>query len=590
MRFVLQAALVVLLGAMTARGDITTAAPDRKKNEKPDLRPPPPRAAPIEAKVARGGSVEIPLHAAAAGSAAIKLIVRAQPQAGKLFEVRMNGRNSGTVVYQHNGETTLTRDQFSYAVQTGDGVSVAAKVNVLIVNEPPKLGVPAEMEFGSLRVGDTLTKELTIENRGDVPARGALSLDAPWSVDDAKYDLAPGEKKRVAVLFAPQSEDEFRGVLRFGGDVAEKTALQGTAVAPLAVTPRVKLTARGLARTGSFGIENRTHEPQTVLLRSAARLHTVERVALEADGKATVTVDTRTNSAQSFDDEVLVELGNFATRVAVEVPAATALFRPEPASLNFGTVLFQHDASLPVRVENIGGAAAWLSAETAAPFRVTEPDFTLAPGEAAELRVALEASHAGTFSASVTIKSAGGNLTIPVAAAVLAAGATPPPPSSAEAPEPAASQVAQPAPTLGFPRRERTVMIGDLRVTNVNTKAADIAWNAPENVACRIEERILSFDENHHLKIDWIPATDAVLGTKGGRRTAHFSNLTSGRKYAVRIGLLGANGEVAEESPALEISTTVKMKTSVALLNVLWIVLASALGLMLRRWWRWHRR
>ena len=577
---------MALASVLIARGDITLAPPDKKKADKREQPAPPPRAVPAGAKVARGGSVEIVLRAAGGGLMPVKFLIRAQPQSGKLSGLRSTGADAAVITYRHGGGVAAARDRFQFAVQGEQGVSAPVDVDIAIAMEPPMLGVPAEIDFGTARVGDTTGREIAIENRGVTPARGALATDSPWSVSgDAGYDLAPGESKKFALVFAPPTGDEFRGAIRYGSGVGQTTTLLGKADAPFAVKPaRVGLTARGLSRTGTFTIVNRTHDRQTLLLRTDVRLHAPERIELPADGEAGVTIEATNAQRGAFDDEVLIGVGGYTTRVAVRAPPVGALLRVTPESLSFGSVPLKKNASLPVRVENIGGASASVVVAIPSPFRVADGDmlFSLLAGESRELRVWVDASRQGRAEAGLVLNFTGGTVTVPVRAAFVAG--TPPrevpsaPQSSAPPPAPERANPVQPPPVS-------TGKISHPRLKQVTQTGGGIEWSGPDGGQFRIEERLL-FLENDRVRIEWSPATDATIATSGTAGTAHFSKLVAGQRYTVRVVLLGANGEPVETSVPVEIPTVAKRRLSLSAGRFLMIALVVVVALAIRQRFR----
>jgi hypothetical protein len=100
---------------------------EAERREAPPPAPPPP--VPRTVRVARGGKAEIPLRIYGTRSQKLTFIIRAAPQHGKLSEPKQTDPEAATVTYAPPADLAITRDKFSYAVRSNEGVSGAVDIN-----------------------------------------------------------------------------------------------------------------------------------------------------------------------------------------------------------------------------------------------------------------------------------------------------------------------------------------------------------------------------------------------------------------------------------------------------------------------------
>ncbi|MEI6338831.1 MAG: hypothetical protein WCQ57_09655, partial [Verrucomicrobiota bacterium] len=124
--------LLTLLAATAASG-----AP-----KEPPPAPAPPMAQSQNLSIYRGRSMEIPLRAVGRAPSQLRFIIRAQPEHGKLGEIRFTGPKSAVVTYTQNETGGADGDAVTFAVQAADtAVSAPAQVRIVITEEPPALSV-----------------------------------------------------------------------------------------------------------------------------------------------------------------------------------------------------------------------------------------------------------------------------------------------------------------------------------------------------------------------------------------------------------------------------------------------------------------
>lgn len=226
----------------------------------------PPSAADRVVRVPAGGSVEIALGGRGSPRQSLQFLLRSAPAHGDLGEVRLTGRDTALVTYQHRADPNVGwaagSDSFTYAVRAeGSAVSAAATVRIEIVEAAPRLivsGVRGSdgrmigvgereneplrlLDFGAVTVGQVAQRDLTLQNVGGGIAAGRLEPPAPWEIEEVAapggaekathaYRLAHGERQRVSLIFRPGVARRFEGTLRLGGSSAARGSVDETVV------------------------------------------------------------------------------------------------------------------------------------------------------------------------------------------------------------------------------------------------------------------------------------------------------------------------------------------------------------------------
>lgn len=158
----------------------------------------------------------------------------------------------------HNGVLTLTGNQPG---RPPESVPLA-----LTVTPAPALTLSAEdLDFPETAAGSTSRVMLHLENQGGEPVELTPSIapGGPMNLPSGQaLSLAPGNKAKLAVDFAPDQPGDFDGelVLQSPGQPSRRIALHGAAVAPapLAVSPRtldLSMPA-GSTATRTLALEN----------------------------------------------------------------------------------------------------------------------------------------------------------------------------------------------------------------------------------------------------------------------------------------------------------------------------------------------
>src|SRR5579862_2467056 len=212
-------------------------APGRAEISLPPSRLPQP--VPITVDVRRGESVTITFRIYGKRTEDVRFKIRSQPQLGKLSGVTPTGRDTATIVYRNSGDVTHLHDSFTYAAQTSDGVSGPAEVTINVLEDPPILAIPDEINFGNVLAGGTSQREFTVENRGGGLVEGNIEADLPWRIDgNNAYRLGHGESQSFTVTLATQEGRALRGEIRYSSHADRVTTLKAASTLPFTVAQK----------------------------------------------------------------------------------------------------------------------------------------------------------------------------------------------------------------------------------------------------------------------------------------------------------------------------------------------------------------
>ena len=547
---------VVLLACGALLGAPPLASAERKRDAPPEIPPP---AQPLAVKVARGESVVIQLRIYGRKNEPLKYLIRTPPEHGRVTAPRVVEREVSAVTYTPPAGLAIVRDRFTYAVQTAAGVSAAVEVAITIVDVPPEITVPEALIFPAILLGTTASRSLEITNRGGGLAEGRVTVEAPWKIDGpANYRLAAGARAVFKVIFTPTEPGVFDTVMRFSSQSGTTLPVHAEARAALAVTPPKIVLQHGVGdpvRTGAFDLANQSDAELRVTLASGDRLTFPPELTVPAHSTVRVPVQAADGNVAAVEGEVRVQSGELTLRVPVRAAAVGAIVRATREQVALGRVATAQPAEAPVGLENIGGTAARVSWEIAAPFLAAGSPVTLGPGEKTSVIVRVQTATPAKYRALLTVTADQQKLAIPVEAEVLAesppaAPRTAPATSTPHPPATPAAPVAPPA-----VRTIDSVFPDDLRVNltsapgvkvrDVTAKGATIEWPAAMTNASqfRVEWRNVILDSNHQLAVRWTPLPGVVFRHEGANRIATITGLRPATAYGLRVVALTDDAE-----------------------------------------------
>lgn len=525
-----------------------------KKKEAPAPAPPP--AVPQTVVVPRDGKVQVPLRIYGTRSQTLTFLIREQSAHGTLTAPRRVGPESAVVTFTPPQDLNVTKDRFSYAVKSNEGVSAAVDVTIEIVDLVPQLIVPDTVEFPSLLLGETAERSITVSNRGGGIAEGELQVAAPWKVEGSPvYRLPSMEEAAFKIVFAPLVAGFFQGEVRFSSQIDRTTALSGIGRAPLAVRPaKLDLQRTGVdpIRAGVFQLTNHTAEPLLLTIKASERLVLSRELRLAPGEDAAIPLQVRPGDLGALEEEIRVEGGSASATLLVKAAPVAAILRAPSPVFTFGTVPAGQVSRAQFPLENGGGAPAQVRLHVPLPFSIEEGAFSIAPGGRRLVTIALAASPVGAVRAILQIESSAGRTDVPIEAEVRESASRP---EIAEArpdrPSRQREEEASPIPT-SFPRPETTDdqprKYVPAKVSRVGTKDADIEWLTLGEVAkeYRAEVRRLSLGADRQLVISWDPFPHFSAVSGKGRMVGTLAELQAGQLYAVRVRPVAVGGELGE--------------------------------------------
>ena len=583
-----------------------SAGAERKKELPPEAPPP---AQPVAVKVARGETAEIALRIYGRKNEALNYLIRTPPKYGRLTEPRAVEREVSAVTYTPPADLAITRDRFSYAVQSRAGVSAAVDVVLTIVDLPPDLALPGGLDFAPMLAGASAAKAVEISNRGGGIAEGRAEVEVPWKIEGSpKYRLGAGARAVFKIVFAPEKGGVFESAVRFTSQPESSVRLRGEAVEAISASP-VSVVLQNAAgdpvRAGAFELSNQTGEERRVTLTGGARLQVPAELAVPAHGKVSVPVRTAADDVKALEAEVRVEAAGLTVRVPVRAARVGPLIRAVRGPLAFGRVDAAKPASASFELENFGGTEAAVNWEIGAPFEMERPSVTLAAGEKRTLVLRTQSAAAGKYRAWLTAKVGQQKLEIPVEAELFAKAA----PAAAPRAGVAASQRAaerppddqaavEPEAAVEPPEPvELPPVVAELRVelirpegvalTQLNPTSATIEWPVAMDAAgsFRFESRRVIADSAGELKVVWSEIPKVQVRREGAKHVAALRGLKPGIAYGVRVVPLGSAGEPGKPLFTQFFVTPggADLGPKITLLRVLFVAFAVCLGFMLRQ-------
>lgn len=538
----------------------------------------PPQVPEATAEVLRGKLVEIPLRAMG-DPKGVRYRIRSNPRHGSVTLVT---KEKGAVwaLYKHSGKTGNDADRFTYAAQNGVGISAPANVTIKISDPPAALRVIEAVEFGTSFVGEKVIKEVLLENHGGSPLEGRLQTEPPWSIDgELEYRLAPGQTKKVRLLFGPKSEGDFNGQLRFSSDPARVTLLTATALYPIVANTRsMVLGETNGIRRGSLELTNRSNVSRVVKVLSGKELRVPSAVEVPSNGKTQLEIVANPDQPWRHNTSLTLVEGDVSSEIAVRASALDASLEVRPENL-----LFSKGGQLMLEVSNVGGMLCEVSVETSPPFEVDAADrsFRLSPGEKRTLEVIFKAEKPGLYRSRLVVKTERTELAIPVQG-------TSETTLTAPSQEPLVQSRTQSA--LAQPKSPEVKLAGlqGLRLASVKPSSAALEWGLPaaKKPVFKVECRRLVIEQTKPKSV-WIALEQVTFSQKDGIIRGVVKGLRPGATYTLRVVYWDESGASSEPSDLLQFTTEQHFWAKMTWLQIFsWVAVFLVAALVYRRWRR----
>ncbi len=297
---------------------------------------PPPQAEGRSARVLRGGATTIELRGHHGGSGAVLFWIVRSPAHGQLSKPRDLGDNRASVTYLHDGSGSSKTDGFSYLVQGGGRVSVAAEVRLTIDEPPARLRLSDALDFGEVMAGQNATRPLVLANEGGGLLEGRLSVSSPWVLPTREYHLAAGQASSLPIAFWPNEARDFVGQITVTGAHGEQrtVGLRGSATAPITLAPNpVLLGPLETAQRATVFLTNRTDRTLGLDFQANLQFAPIAPVILEPKAELSITVEVRPDIHGPLRGTIAVRGPGFTLPLRVEATGAqpaspSAMARP----------------------------------------------------------------------------------------------------------------------------------------------------------------------------------------------------------------------------------------------------------------------
>jgi hypothetical protein len=339
------------------------------------------------------------------------------------FSPTMSGANTGSA--------TITTDK-----SNGNG----KKIGLLGNGGTSKLDAsPTAVSFGSLAVGKTTTKVVSITNSGNAALKitAASVSNASFATTDSTWvypvTIAAGSSKNLNVTYAPKAAGSATGTVTFTSDATSGTStvsLSGTATTAgqLAASPgaisfgsvgvgTVKTQLLTLTNTGGNPviISSMTSTDAPVTITGPTMPATV---AVGASVDITVRWAPTTAGALSAGLAIINDGATSPFAIAVSGTGVAPSLSASPTSFSFGSINTGSTATNTLTLTNNGTVSVTVSSVTATGAAFTVTGFTLpatlAAGQSVAGTVSFKPTAAGSATGSVAVSSNASPLNIPL--------------------------------------------------------------------------------------------------------------------------------------------------------------------------------
>jgi hypothetical protein len=525
-----------------------------KEKEEPITRSPSPQ--PVVASVYVGQRALINLSLRGRIEDPVTILIRKKPSFGILTEPERVNRQTWRVWYSPLPSSDDNLDSFSYAAKSVDSpVSVAAQVQVSIMKRPAELVFSDSLDFGSVPVGDTLVKEIDIQNSGGKTAVINPALRAPWKLVDAiPIQIKAGDTKKIRVAFSPDSSGAFAEKLALETETKRAMKLKGSSKNPIQWPSKPLLFASDQREAlQSVSFKNLTDRIREVGFEWPDFLEAPSHVSIEPESDIEIPVKLKAAPSLSWDGPVSFSCGNFKGSLTVVIQNAPASVTLEPSSvLDLGEFPLGSSANCTLRLTNSGGRPARLTIDVPNWIKVNpSPAAVLInPGESAAFEATVTPQKVGTFDFSLPLQSDSETLgTFRVRA-------------TARSAQPVQKLLAIPVPEPVSPAPSTPVAdippVDECALVESTPHSIIISWKVPDGAdGFVLEFRRIVPMESGSFSEEWIEwKRNISFLVKDGLATATLKKLPSDTFWMIRVSGIDSKGIKGPPSRIHRIETT----------------------------------
>ena len=506
-------------------------------------------------------------------------LIRKEPRHGKLGELKRTGRNTATVTYYPDASAGPVDDVFTFAAKSSDSpVSAPATVWVRVLEEPPVLEHPAEIDFGTVYLGDSVERELVLKNSGGGRPAGRLAVNPPWTVrGNSKFVVPSGEETTFSLVFSPTDERSFSDRLRLGPDQGDSVELHGQGIAPFSwpkggwkFSPVQR--AHGVAE---FAVTNQTPQAKVLAVEWPEFIKADSEIRLPAGATVSVKAGIVGSLKKAFEGSLNVRSGNFTTQIPFIVypkPAKLAIV-PE-SGLDLGEGRSGEEIKGSFLLKNSG--------ESDAPLSITLPDevqirpdpstIVLGAGEERVFEIRLLGFKPGLHQGKIVIGTPSGASAYLDYKASLRDGAV------ASLPVENFLKLPEMPRLTSLPPVGKVPPVKIAWLVSSAPHEVEINWDAtpPEASKYKIQRRKISSPDERQVVVEWIDWPEVKIRIAGGQASARWQSLPENSRWTIRIVGFDSTGVPGPPSPAFQIVTAPSQRFVVP--AWCWIVLVALLA------------
>lgn len=396
-------------------------------------------------EVMRGGSTVITLKAYEGRNNPLSYEITKKPAYGRLSEFRQadaNRQGFASVVYTHGDDEASNTDTVTFRARavTGGGASRPIKVNIRVIDAPPRLAAPQQLNFAAI-AGEHDTRVIGLTNAGGAILEGHLAPAEPFFVDgDGYFRLGRGQSTRMTIRFSPRSTAAVvtQKLSPAPADPSGIIVLDAKAGEPFAAEVGVTEVQPDGAREGIISLTNFSAAPLELSVGVQPDNTADAPAKIRIAGKRTAQVPVRIGADKkggALDLQIEISSGFNTRRLTMSAPAIPPRLAVLTPELDFRE---QQEAEL--RVTNAGGVTGRFTLDLPEGIRPVDRalSFSIEPGEVRAVRLQQESTGDAPAGNSVVVDiGTGGAVTVPL---VFAAAKAVPSPTPIQA---------QPLPTPG---------------------------------------------------------------------------------------------------------------------------------------------
>lgn len=416
--------------------------------------PRPPVGDDLNIEVMRGGSTVVTLKAYEGRNNPLAYEITEKPEHGRLTGFRQadeNRQGFASVVYTHGDDETSTADEFAFRARavTGGGASRPIKVGIRVMDAPPRLAAPQQLDFAAI-AGEDDVRVISLTNAGGSILEGRLAPSEPFFVEgDGYFRLGRGESAKMTIRFSPRSTSAvaMQKLSPAPADPSGIIVLNAKAGEPFAAKSGVAEVQPDGAREGIISLTNFSTAPLdlSVGVQPDDGAEVPEKIRIA--GKRTAEIPVRIGAEKKGGAlDLQIEISNgFATQIL------TMAMPPVPPRLAVLTsqLDFREQKEAELQVTNSGGVMGRFTLDVPEGIRPVDRalNFSIEPGEMRAVRLQQESANSATTGNTVVV-DLGMEGEIPVPLVFAAAKATPSPARAKPMPVPGLANTVHDAPPV----------------------------------------------------------------------------------------------------------------------------------------------